>query len=1379
MKQRMRRISALLLVALMCVSCVVPAFAAESEGCPAIHTKSNCSYKQIGEPHEAACGEQGYTTYQCNECGAYFADDFVPSKGEHAYQYVMQAPTCTEGGFYKKVCLNCGETEVIDSSKDSDYEPTGHDWVAKNADLTAAPGSAEYKGNCEEGVVCSVCGVAAKEIDDEFHDWGEPELLKAPTHNTKNEVVKGSAKFTCEICGETKTVEVYCDKDCVFVADQKKEASCEEEGFWPGATCVICGKKVHFVRADECDYVECTVEGCDHGTTEGCKRVDCENCTHVTFFEHCDGVDCKDANCEHLTCLHAPYEKIEKVDCKVSAEWVVVLPNCTEAGSASKVCTMCQETIGTPVVLDPLGHVYQTKIYKVVETGGMTAEQIAMFDGISRGVAEGETHKCTVFVKNAKGELEAKEFSAVIPAVFGENDTLTPAEPTTPSTPDEDEVYYVWTGEYQNDDPLSEDIKGQHYMHWADSCSSTVAHSYYTYVCIECNHSEPTVSFTGHYWELTDDGDPSCDKEENGFLEYTCANPNCDGKNDADVDDEDAGITYSENADGNAVKTVAIKWGHVFESHTVDATCVSKGYTVDKCKWCGDVDLTKADEGYGAAEDDGDNSGWYDVVAINPDAHDEYDDIIVAADCVKDGLKHVKCRLCNKTLESSVTVKATGHVADKTQKVSTTTASCTAAGYDIYKCANANCDATVQVEHTPIKAHSYTTLEVVGPNCLKQQAGYTIIRCKTCGKESPEQADPTPFDKNNPAHHTSVSVLDVTAGDCTTLDIVVRKCNACDHVWTSHEDFEGGAVGETFGKGEGAGHTIELVEEIKATCVEKGQKAHYKCTVCKKLFADEAATTPITDEKELVIEKLTENGEHPEDKFYYSAKVDATCTKNGHEEGVKCTLCNTWLNPEKTITKYNHTFRAEDHDGKTGTAWELQGSREANCTEWGYNWYKCAICDAEKIEDYVADFGGHKTEKIPGRVPTCCTYGLTDGEYCTVCGDVDHPLVKQEVIDKVAHVNAKGEEFFGICTDTVEDRVCVVCKSGEFKYTDAEGKTQKIKLNCNGDHDHDADIVKYKDAEGNIIVGGTVDTSKIDAEVLKKGAHVWVKTFVPATCMEYSYTLVVCEHCDYSFMEGEGFEYSDDHIAWGDWKIEKPATTIETGLKVRVCACGAKEEVVIPALAGLEIEVDLENGVKPGYDLPDNGVINVVVNTNASDLDVWGIRIELKYDGTAGVEYIGAISKSGKFTDAGVSVNVNQTAKTIIIVATAPNGADGKLADVNLDGREELVTLQFKLKNTVVKGNEFTVTAGSICEVNDKDQNRIAVIPAENSSIEVTATSGDVIVNGYSNIDDAKALMLYVTGEAEKEYNSAADMNQDGEVTATDFAIIRNVLLMG
>ena len=1322
MKQRMRRISALLLVALMCVSCMVPAFAAEGEGCPKIHTKSNCSYKQVGEPHEASCGEQGYTTYQCTECNTYFADDFVES-ADHLWQSVYQKPTCTADGFEKKICLNCGEEEAWGAEDGDDYKATGHTWGPKNGE------------NCEEGVVCSVCGEAAKEIGDEYHVWGEPEVLKAPNHDEDGETFDGKAKVTCTVCGETKNVTIVAVGEHKYQVDEPKAPTCTVAGNVGGAKCLICGKVVHLDLTEHC-----TEEGCDHE-------------------------DCDDEGCEN-----APYTVIPVIPCAPSAEWIVEAPTCTAAGKAYKACTMCGKA-GTPVVLSPLGHNYQTRIYEVATTGGMTVEEIALYDAFAKKVAAGTSHAYTLY--DANGKVLAEATVTVEDYVFyGDDEDLTAATASSAGENDDDAVRYVWTGEFKNVDPSTKDPAGNTYMHWGDNCSTETTS--YRYVCTVCGVEEKPVSFVGHYWVEVETKAPECDKigqaDADGYTKYICANPNCDGLlEDRDEDAEDGSITY-ELDNGVAVKTVYVKAAHTFATETVEVTCTSKGYSVDKCA-CGAIDLTKAAEGHGKNEADELKDGWYDIVEIDPDAHDTKKVWIEGKEvtCEKDGYYNLVCKICDKTLETGIKVDALGHEADLDQKIegADEDPTCNKPGYSYYVCKNVAehglAAHNVKVESKAKLDHKFTAKEYHYADCSKGEPSYVIIKCANAGCTviSPDFVEPTEFDKENPEQHKSAGVIHVTKGDCTTLDIVMYECNVCEYVWKVATDYVNEETGHK--AGEGAGHTAEKQSAVAPTCTKTGLIEHYKCSVCDQLFADKDCTKPLTAE-EIVVKTLTEDGKHPENKRLEVGYNAPTCTEKGNEEGLKCLLCGEMVQEATVIPALDHHFV------------EFR-SNDANCTEWGYTWLVCDRdgCDEEKIVDYAPDFGGHDSETVKGDHESCCSPGLTDGERCKECGEW---TVEQEVIAKAPHVNAEGEEFYGLCTDTVEDRVCVACEKGKYEYTNDQGNKDYVAIDCDGNHgDDEDDWVGLAD-------GDYIWLPMEDAEALEeKGAHEWHVTYVPATCMSYSYTLVVCAHCGYDFITDEGVKNFDEHLFWGEWDVLEPATTITAGKKVRTCACGAKEELEIPALTGLEINVDLENGVKPGAALPNNGKVNVVVSTNASDLDVWGIRIELTYSGN--IEYTDIVSKGANFANGEVTVHVDSTKKTITILATATTPTASAVENVNLDGEQELVTLQFSLKNAV-KGDVVRVSAGSICEVNDKDQNKIAAKIVEEvkideetycaASIKVTATSGNIVLDNKIDIDDAKALMLYITG-ANKEYNSAADMNQDGEVTATDYAAMRNALL--
>ncbi len=73
-------------------------------------------------------------------------------------------------------------------------------------------------------------------------------------------------------------------------------------------------------------------------------------------------------------------------------------------------------------------------------------------------------------------------------------------------------------------------------------------------------------------------------------------------------------------------------------------------------------------------------------------------------------------------------------------------------------------------------------------------------------------------------------------------------------------------------------HTASLkpVEEISATCVKEGQKAHYVCGNCGKMYKDQAGNTEITD-KEIVIAKTAHKWGEPVEKDGKWVKICSVC----------------------------------------------------------------------------------------------------------------------------------------------------------------------------------------------------------------------------------------------------------------------------------------------------------------------------------------------------------------------------------------------------------------------------------------------------------------------------------------------------------------------
>lgn len=95
-----------------------------------------------------SCTASGYTEYKCERCPMIYTGDFVNPTG-HSYQTTTVAPTCTSRGYDVDICQTCG----FEGGTSNYVNKTGHTYesVAKT-----------YSANCTEdgfyGYKCSACG---------------------------------------------------------------------------------------------------------------------------------------------------------------------------------------------------------------------------------------------------------------------------------------------------------------------------------------------------------------------------------------------------------------------------------------------------------------------------------------------------------------------------------------------------------------------------------------------------------------------------------------------------------------------------------------------------------------------------------------------------------------------------------------------------------------------------------------------------------------------------------------------------------------------------------------------------------------------------------------------------------------------------------------------------------------------------------------------------------------------------------------------------------------------------------------------------------------------------------------------------------------------
>lgn len=132
--------------------------------------------------------------------------------------------------------------------------------------------------------------------------------------------------------------------------------------------------------------------------------------------------------------------------------------------------------------------------------------------------------------------------------------------------------------------------------------------------------------------------------------------------------------------------------------------------------------------------------------------------------------------------------------------------------------------------------------------------------------------------------------------------------------------------------------------------------------------------------------------------------VNATCTRAGLTEGVKCSVCGTILKAQEKIPALGH--KAENLPAIAAT-----------CTKDGWSTgKKCSVCGMILSARKLVKATGHKEEVIPAVEATPGHTGLTEGKKCSVCGEILEtqketpalPEIPSQVLISKVTLTAKG-----------------------------------------------------------------------------------------------------------------------------------------------------------------------------------------------------------------------------------------------------------------------------------------------------------------------------------------------------------------------------------
>ncbi len=282
--------------------------------------------------------------------------------------------------------------------------------------------------------------------------------------------------------------------------------------------------------------------------------------------------------------------------------------------------------------------------------------------------------------------------------------------------------------------------------------------------------------------------------------------------------------------------------------------------------------------------------------------------------------------------------------------------------------------------------HSYTK-EVVEERYFKSAAtcasGATYYKsCATCGRSAEGSDEDATFEYGDKDSNNHVNIVHHDAQQATCTEAgwkAYEACTGCNYSTYS----EIPATGHNF--------TAEVAESkylaSAATCTAKA--TYYKsCSVC--------GLSSKGTEREATFESGDKDPNNHVNIVHHDAQ-EATCTEAGWKAYEACTGCNYSTYSEIPAT--GHSFTAEVAEAKyLATA--------ATCTAKATYYKSCSVCGlSSRGTEHEATFEhgealGHTPEILPAKDATCTEDGLTEGEKCSVCGEV---LKAQQGIHATGH----------------------------------------------------------------------------------------------------------------------------------------------------------------------------------------------------------------------------------------------------------------------------------------------------------------------------------------------------------------------------------------
>ncbi len=626
----------------------------------------------------------------------------------------------------------------------------------------------------------------------------------------------------------------------------------------------------------------------------------------------------------------------------------------------------------------------------------------------------------------------------------------------------------------------------------------------------------------------------------------------------------------------------------------------------------------------------------------------------------------------------------------------------------------------------PATGHDWVAGATVAPTCNAE--GYTEYECKVC-KET-KQDDFVPAIEYKLEYSYAEAKADHTLMDQMNYSIIKS--------WWANED----------------GYYFETIRA--GGCEEVGLQKFY-CTECQKYIL-------------VVIDGTGEGHVKPNaEQMAEQQKIDPavgdyvapTCTTPGRHEYWKCVECGEAYNYDNqpSIEIANPEADYEDwiyvvipNIPALGHVEVVDKAVEPTCEKSGLTEGKhCSRCNEVLVAQTKVDALGHDIVMLDGRHNGVCDQFNYTHVKCTRC-DLEHIEEYEMAYDHIygeTPINVEGNA----CTGLIETYACSnkLCRHTEDREVAAIGHTNKdgqLLTNCLSKA---FGLIKDWECE---FCGITVDL------------HERYTQDIPATCVELGGLFEFCSLCGQEWLLKEYPSEIGNH-KWSEWNITD-ATILTEGLEHRVCeTCGLTESKVIPAVAGVQYSMVIDNAIVPGAGYADSSLVKVIVKVNAIEALVWGIDLDLYYANFMTLVEEG--EHAPKFLSENFITNAiwNNNNGYVSIAMSAANDADGKTQNILINEEQALIELTFRIESPVMPSALFALESVSTLDKDAKPVNAWGDI----ESIDIVQFL-DGNVDGDVNLADALYAYELMIGEYEWSYDVAVDVDKDGEITAADVLAI-------